>query len=640
MFDEYQSKAIFCDDDKVLLVASPGSGKTTVIIQRLLKLINDGVSGDNILLITFTRKACQNMKSRFLQELDTDVLPHFYTFHGLFYNIFKNNISKDVNIIDENLMEKFLTQYIKSYTDTYSQYKISSIISEISRFNSSGKSIDDFENFISKDFLREIIKSYKDFKIENNLVDFDDLTRGVLELFREREDVLNLYREKFKYILVDEFQDCDDVQFEILKMLSENSKLFCVGDEDQSIYKFRGANPNIMVNFCEIFKNGKKYYLKYNYRSKHSIVNFSRNVISNNKIRNEKQFFGKKIEEGEVICKRFLEDTEQGNYIVNDIEYIMKNGGELSDFAVLYRNHNDSFSVLSEFIKRNIKINFLDSDFSIFEQFYIKDLINLLLFIDNPSVGNFEKIYNKIAFLFSRRVINVINKYDYNANIFSVVNANLDKLSTGDKRNLYNLEKTVYKIGKYSLEKRLKKVLDKLGYSIYINNIISSKSIDAKEVEYFIRYFYNLILKFDSIDQINKNIISINSIHGVNFGTIHASKGMEFKCVYMINAQNINDNVGMSNINVSYDEEEERRIFYVGITRAIDKLRILSPHFIHGRFNNEPLKFIGEGLNDFNYGKFKFGNKDSIKKISRNKILFYDNGKRRQMNIKEYLNIT
>src|SRR5699024_7669878 len=153
-----------------------------------------------------------------------------------------------------------------------------------------------------KDFLSYIVKEYKKFKLKNELFDFNDLAIEVLNLFDKREDILNLYREKFKYILVDEFQDCDDIQFKILKMLSENSKLFCVGDEDQSIYQFRGANPSIMVNFCKIFKNSKKYYLKYNYRSKYSIIDFSRNVILNNKIRNEKQLIGKKIEEGEVIC--------------------------------------------------------------------------------------------------------------------------------------------------------------------------------------------------------------------------------------------------------------------------------------------------------------------------------------------------
>lgn len=640
MFDEYQNKAIFCNEDKVLLVASPGSGKTTVIIEKLIKLIGEGVNGDNILLITFTRKACENMKSRFIKKVSTSTLPNFYTFHGLFYKIVKENIKSDIDIIDESLIEEFLKNCLKKYVDVVTEYKIKSVICELNRFNSSNKSIEDFDTSLSKDFLSYIVKEYKKFKLKNELFDFNDLAIEVLNLFDKREDILNLYREKFKYILVDEFQDCDDIQFKILKMLSENSKLFCVGDEDQSIYQFRGANPSIMVNFCKIFKNSKKYYLKYNYRSKYSIIDFSRNVILNNKIRNEKQLIGKKIEEGEVICKKFLEDTEQGTYIVNDIECIMKNGGELSDFAVLYRNHSDSFSVLSEFIKRNIKINFLDSNFNIFEQFYIKDIINLLLFIDECTINNFEKIYNKITFIFSRKIINIIKKYDYNADVFSVVNSNIDKLSTSDKRSIYNLEKIIIRLKKYPLESKIKGVLNKLGYLTYINNIITSKSLDGEEVKYFIKYFYNLMFKFNSIGEFDKSVSSINSIHGVNFGTIHSSKGMEFKCVYIINAQKFKDQVTNSNINVFYDEEEERRIFYVGITRAIDRLRILSPYFINGKFNDEPLKFIGEGLMNFRYGKFGINENDKIKKISKNKVLFYNNGKKKRMNTKDYLNIT
>lgn len=639
MFDDYQNKAIFCDEDKVLLVASPGSGKTTVIIEKLMKLIEEGISGGNILLITFTKKACENMRSRFIKKINTSTLPNFYTFHGLFYRIVKENINSDINIVDESKVEDFLKIYLKKYVDVVSEYKIKSIICELTRFNSSGETLENFKTNLPKDFFIYIVEKYKEFKYENKFLDFNDLAIEVLNLFNKREDILNFYREKFKYILVDEFQDCDNIQFEILKMLSENSKLFCVGDEDQSIYQFRGANPSIMVNFCKIFKNSKKYYLKYNYRSNNSIVKFSRNVILNNKMRNEKQLVGKKIEEGEVICKKFLEDVDQGVYIVNDIEKISQNGDEISNFAVLYRNHNDSFSVLSEFIKRNIKINFLDSDFNIFEQFYIKDIINLLLFVDNSSISNFEKIYNKITFLFSRKVLNVLKKYDYNADVFNVIDANMDKINVNDKRNIYNLGRITKKLRKYSLDDRMKGVLNKLGYLTYINNVVTSKSLNNDEINYFIKYFYNLVIKFNSIDEFYESIKSINSIHGVNFGTIHSAKGMEFKCVYIINAQKLKNQSFNSSINVFYDEEEERRIFYVGITRAIDRLRILSPYFINGKFNDEPLKFIGEGLMDLKYVNH-FSTNNRIRKISKNKVLFYEDGKRKHMNTKEYLNIT
>lgn len=638
MFDEYQNDAIFSNEDKVLLVASPGSGKTTVIIEKLMHLINCGFKEDNILLITFTKKACENMKQRFVVLNGSSTSPHFYTFHALFYKIIKDNINFNFEIITEDHIHKFLSNVLKDYMDSISEYKIQSFVCEITRFNGSNKSIDDFETNLPKHVLDDVVKKYRKYKFDNNLYDFDDLEKEVLKLFEERADILEFYRDKFKYILVDEFQDCNNVQFEILKMLSMKSKLFCVGDDDQSIYKFRGANPSIMVNFCDVFEGAKKYYLKYNYRSKHSIVNFSRNVIENNRIRNKKQLIGKKEEEGEVICKKFLEDADQGKYIVDDIENLQKRGVSLSDFAVLYRNHKDSFSILSEFIKRNIKINFLDDNFNIFELFYIKDLINLLSFIDNPTINNFKNICNKVTFLFSRRVNQIINKFDYGLNFFSVMDASFDKISCNDKRSIYNLKKMIKKFTRYPISSRINGILNKLGYSVYLNNIILQKNLNKAEIDYFIDYFYNLIMNFKSIEEFNENIRLISSVHGVNFGTIHSSKGMEFRYVYIINAQNIERDISLnSNINILYDEEEERRIFYVGITRAIDSLKILSPYFIDGRFNNRPLKFVGEGLMDPEYGNIDTCN---VKKIYKNKVLLYVDGKKKSLDTKDYLKIT
>ena len=393
-----------------------------------------------------------------------------------------------------------------------------------------------------------------------------------------------------------------------------------------------------MVDFCDVFEGAKKYYLKYNYRSKHSIVKFSRNVIENNRIRNKKQLVGKKEEEGEVICKKFLEDSDQGKYIVDDIDNLQRRGVSLSDFAVLYRNHKDSFSILSEFIKRNIKINFLDNNFNIFELFYIRDIINLLLFIDNPTINNFKNICDKVTFLFSRRVNQIINKFDYGLNFFSVMDASFDKISYNDKRSIYNLRKMIKKFMKYPIGSRINGILNKLGYSVYLNNIIVQKNLNKAEIDYFIEYFYNLITNFKSIDEFNKNIRLINSVHGVNFGTIHSSKGMEFRYVYIINAQNIERDISLnSNISILYDEEEERRIFYVGITRAIDSLKILSPYFIDGRFNNRPLKFVGEGLMNPDYGNIDTCN---VKKIYKNKVLLYVDGKKKSLDTKDYLKIT
>ena len=283
---------------------------------------------------------------------------------------------------------------------------------------------------------------------------------------------------------------------------------------------------------------------------------------------------------------------------------MQRRGVSLSDFAVLYRNHKDSFSI----------------------------------FIDNPTINNFKNICDKVTFLFSRRVNQIINKFDYGLNFFSVMDASFDKISYNDKRSIYNLRKMIKKFMKYPISSRINGILNKLGYSVYLNNIIVQKNLNKAEIDYFIEYFYNLITNFKSLDEFNKNIRLINSVHGVNFGTIHSSKGMEFRYVYIINAQNIERDISLnSNISILYDEEEERRIFYVGITRAIDSLKILSPYFIDGRFNNRPLKFVGEGLMNPDYGNIDTCN---VKKIYKNKVLLYVDGKKKSLDTKDYLKIT
>ncbi len=240
--------------------------------------------------------------------------------------------------------------------------------------------------------------------------------------------------------------------------------------------------------------------------------------------------------------------------------------------------------------------------------------------------------------MFSRRVNQIINKFDYGLNFFSVMDASFDKISYNDKRSIYNLRKMIKKFMKYPIGSRINGILNKLGYSVYLNNIIVQKNLNKAEIDYFIEYFYNLITNFKSLDEFNKNIRLINSVHGVNFGTIHSSKGMEFRYVYIINAQNIERDISLnSNISILYDEEEERRIFYVGITRAIDSLKILSPYFIDGRFNNRPLKFVGEGLMNPDYGNIDTCN---VKKIYKNKVLLYVDGKKKSLDTKDYLKIT
>lgn len=632
MFDEYKNNIILSNENKVLLVASQIGNNTKVLTKKLFNLIEQGINSNNILVISLNKENCENIKSEFLNKTNTSVLPYFYTFNDLFYRIVKQNLNRDVTIINESIMEEFLNSCLKKYRDFKTEYKYDFLITQINKFKNSNESINKYESNINKNFLKFIYEEYRKFKFKNGFIDSNDFSNEVLNLFISNKNVLDFYKETFKYILVDEFEKCDDTQFEILKMLSENSKLFCVGYEDKE------HNTNLINDFCNIFKDGKKYYLKEKNILNYSSTKFSPNIISNNKINNDYKLLSNSLEEGEVICKNLLEKNNHINYIVDDIEYFMKKGDELSDFGVIYKNYNESLILLSEFIKRKIKVNFIDSDFNIFDEFYIQDIINLLLFIDTPNIKNFKKIYNKITFLFTEKILKLIKKYDDNTNIFKIVYENIESITLVDKRNISIIEKIIDGMGKKSLQDKMESVLNDFGYLTYLNNINKLKLINQSNVNHYLYYFYNLISRFENIQIIKEGISSINSIHGVSFGTINSFKGMEFKCLYMIDIDFRNKYLE-NNINIIYNKDQERKIFYIRMTKAIDKLKYLSSYFINYKFVDEPLKLMSDILSEANYSKYNLDKSNEIKKRSKSKILLYNKDKKNKVNTRDYLNI-
>ncbi|MGL5245477.1 MAG: ATP-dependent helicase, partial [Sarcina sp.] len=278
--DKYQLCAVKAKKKNTLIVAPPGSGKTTVILNRIKYLLEDkGVKNSNIIVITFTKAAAENMKSRFKSICPNVNAPFFGTFHGLFYKIllrYKDNI-KIINTGETYTLIK--KEFIK-FTEEVSDEKIKEIANNISLKKSANNHNKEFKPSISNDVFDSCFNAYENYKKINGLYDFDDLQIQCKNLFVENQKILDNYRGLFRYILVDEFQDCDSIQIELLKMLGTN--IFCVGDEDQCIYSFRGSSPQCMVDFETEFKEGEKIYLKYNYRSLKNIVELSKNIIKEN----------------------------------------------------------------------------------------------------------------------------------------------------------------------------------------------------------------------------------------------------------------------------------------------------------------------------------------------------------------------
>ena len=373
--DKYQKEAVYIKEKNVLVVAAPGSGKTTVIINRVNYLVNElKVRLGNIIIITFTRAAADNMRNRYKNVFNKEIAPFFGTFHGLFYKILLRE-GFNISIISGGVSHRIIKSVLSKYSDEVSEDKIKEALNNISFFKTSLKAIEEFKPTMAKDIFIECLQKYEEYKSKNGLWDFDDLSVKVISLLRDNPNILLKYRELFKYILVDEFQDCDELQIQFLKMINQENSLFAVGDEDQCIYSFRGSKPEYMVRFDEIFPKAKKIYLSINYRSNENIVEVSKEVIKNNKSRNDKVINSYKDSIGVIKFTRPYDEKIQGDEIAGIIE---KSIDDLSDNAVLYRTNMEARSMIDTFTRIRIPFVLLDKGYNFFEHFICKDILSYL----------------------------------------------------------------------------------------------------------------------------------------------------------------------------------------------------------------------------------------------------------------------
>lgn len=605
--DKYQMSAVEADDKNTLIVAAPGSGKTTVIINKVNHLVKHKKnSNGNIIIITFTKAAAQNMKKRYAQIFNTDVSPFFGTFHGLFYKILLR-CGENIDIIDGGIAHKIVNNVLNKYFDEVNEDKIKEAINNISLYKTSRVSLSEFKPSLTKEIFEEALEKYEEYKKENNKRDFDDLAIEVLERLRSDEKMLSAYRKLFKYILVDEFQDCDEMQIDFLKLINggEDNYLFAVGDEDQCIYSFRGSKPEYMVSFDKIFKDGKKYYLSINYRSKMNIVDKSKDVISFNKKRNNKIIRWNKDSEGII---QWFSPYNEKMQCENLADIILKNkniGISYEDNAVLYRTNMESMSMIDVLTRRKVPFTLLDREYNFFEHFICKDIIAYLkLSLNQFDINSFLHIINKPFRYISKSNISYIKNYKKEENPFTIL-INKDDTPPFQKKKLDELRKDINYLNKISLSSAIAYIVMDLGYIDHLKGYAQKFGQSFEDLEDIIEEFklsaegFKTIFDFlEHIEEIKQTIEESKKKvkrDGVVLSTIHGVKGMEFKNVYIINAceetiphaSSIKDNI-----------EEERRLFYVGITRAIDNLYLFSPRNRRGQFK-EVSRFIVEGkLND------------------------------------------
>lgn len=623
--DKEQKEAVLSENKNSIVIAAPGSGKTTTIINKVNYLVDKGISKDNIIIITFTKAAAVNMRDRYEKKFKRNNSPFFGTFHSLFYRILKR-ANYEFSIIPSYEGNEVVKNELLNIYDDVTDDRVRELLNAISLFKTSNENIEEFQvEGVNKEAFIKCYESYELFKREKSYYDFDDLQIEALKLFKINNRLLKSYSSLFKYILVDEFQDCDLMQIELLKLFSINgSNIFAVGDEDQCIYGFRGSKPQCMVDFHKIFNKGEKMYLNNNYRSPKNIVESSINLIQNNKLRNSKEIRAFKDSFGEIQSSLFESEREEANFI-GDVIIKKVTSAECTydNNAILYRTNEESRSIIDVFINKNIPFSLIDKEYNFYDNFICRDIINYFrVSLDVRDKESLVKIINKPFRYVGKNLLFKLRNHPYKENCFDIL-TNHNDIKPFQINNLKDLEKDIVNLNKMSLQGAINSIMFDLDYYKYLEEYGKTHKIPMEQLEETIDLFKESAMDFRNIvsflshveqvkQEIEENKKKLAENKGVLLSTIHGVKGMEFPNVFIINCNEDiipHSNSSESEINI----EEERRLFYVGITRAMENLWI---NFVKSKAGKDrkPSRFITElKLEREGCGSFNFRIDDKVK---------------------------
>lgn len=588
--NDKQLEAVNHTEGPCLVLAGAGSGKTRVLTERIIKLIDDGVSPYNILAITFTNKAAKEMRVR-VQNKIGDVANSIFigTFHSFGLRILRENYdaigySSNITILDTDDTKSLIKRILKENSFDPADYDIKHIISKISSAKNDGISPLEF----SKLFLNEhdkviglVYEKYLKLLKENNSVDFDDLLLKPVEIFKKRKDILEKYQERFRYILVDEYQDTNSIQYELCKMLARKyNNIFVVGDANQSIYSWRNADYRNILNFEKDYKNAHVVLLEENYRSTNTILKAANSVIKNNN-EGTKLNLWTSIGDGEKVEYIRVEDEiKESSFVINKIKELVSEGYSYSDFAVLYRTNAQSRTVEEAFVRNNIPYNIIGS-YYFYNRKEIKDLIAYLnlIYNTNDSVSLERVINTPKRGIGTKTIDNIREKANMNdISLFDAIDSGkelefkkliLELIEDSKTMNLSDLiEDVLAKTGlrrEYELDKSIES-------DTKVENLNEFKSL---AVNFEDNGIYDLSTFLENIMLVSDKGQYAEDDNNVNIMTLHSAKGLEFNIVFILGMEE-----GIFPHSRSFESakelEEERRLCYVGITRAKKKLYLLS----------------------------------------------------------------
>ncbi len=587
-----------------MVLAGPGSGKTRVITYRIANMvINENIKPTSILAISFTKASSIEMKNRALSLSNDHRMDkvNYGTFHSIFFKILryfeKYNLE---SILDEKTKRMVLKQILKKLEveNGEDDEVIGQVINEISYVkNELMDKIDFKSDILRKDEFIQAYNLYEEHKAQLNKIDFDDMLIKTYNLLKYNKAALDMVRNVYKYILVDEFQDINRVQFEVLKLISTpNNNIFVVGDEDQSIYGFRGARPDFLLQFENYFNNTTKILLDINYRSKNEIIDIANRLIEKNKNRYDKVI---KCNQGNGAKVSYIspEDSEEeALYIAKDIlEEIKKEHVEYTNFAVIYRTNIQSRALVDVFMDMRIPFVVKDAVVTIYDHWAAQDVLAYLRIGLNPkSNKDWIRIINKPFRYISRDSINMIKDED------DFINALINKCDLKPKqiKTINDLDIDLSYLKTLNPKNAISYIRSSLDYDRYILDYCSNRKIKANGLVEILNELESSATNFKTIEEYLNHIERVKSelldnkqnknTDGVIFTTMHSAKGLEFKNVYVIGV-----NEGTIPHEKSYDLEdkekrleqieEERRLMYVAITRAEENLYISSPINKYGK---------------------------------------------------------
>ena len=618
-----QQKAVCHETGPMLVLAGPGSGKTTVLLCRISRLLERGLAKpQEILALTFSKVAAEEMKSRF-ENLNGASGVSFGTFHSIFFRILRSRYGWNVEqIFQEEERRSILRNSIEAekwdipdleeyISQFFSQLSLmNSELEQPNRFTPTGMPVEEF---------RKLYRAYEGYKERHEKLDFDDMLTQCYQLLREDAAVREYWQRKYKFILVDEFQDANQAQFACLQILAEkHQNLFVVGDDDQSIYAFRGARPDFLLHFPTLYPAAKKVTLNTNYRSTERIVNLAERVIGNNEVRFVKNMKGIG-EAGDKVTFFLAEDAaKEAAHIAEKIGRLLDEGVPLTEIAVIYRTNLQGGAFARELYKRGIPYDLRDNSGNVYEHWVAKDLLAYLLLAENEeSDSALRRILNKPKRYIGKDLLAEAETMPYTLlRSFFVC----PSLKGWQEENLENLRIDLNQIRKRTPYDALKYIRKVIGYDEYLEEFAAYRRTSAQVLQEIadeimetakdcadVRSFREQLERL-SLQMKEQSRKKGQKRNGVALMTMHGAKGLEFRAVFLPSLVEgiVPHEKGMDTV------AEERRLFYVAMTRASEKLCLSA---ILQRYEKErkPSRFLAEmGLDAemaFRKNKEKEGNK-------------------------------